>query len=496
VAVDGPGSSGKSSVGAAAAAQLGYRFFDTGLLYRAVTRLAIDRAVPNEDHGALADLVDDLDLVSDDHGRLSRVVADGRDLSGGLHDPEVEARVSAISSIPRVRAALIDRQRAIAEPGGIVMAGRDIGTVILPHADLKIYLDASLEERARRRAGERGDDGLADLEEIRAALRRRDELDSNRAVAPLRPAEDALVLRTDGNAFEKTVGLVVEEIRAAERRAGNSHEEIGHARFTDPSSGADPSTLAAKRGLSQRSRGRDRPVPVTPIAGHLTPLIRFCSFVARLIAGAVTRVRIEGDLDAIPRDGPFILIANHASNADPVVVGAFLPPLIGRRFNWLGKREVFDIPVIGWLARHGGIHAVERAAVDVEAFRIAQRILAAGHPLAVFPEGTRSRDGALQEVKDGLALLAQRTGVPIVPVGIAGSDRVWPRGMALPRIGGRIVVRVGRPFTLPSEPSGGATGRRRTKGAASREMMGRLAALLPPRQRGAYADAVPDLTRG
>jgi 1-acyl-sn-glycerol-3-phosphate acyltransferase len=234
---------------------------------------------------------------------------------------------------------------------------------------------------------------------------------------------------------------------------------------------------------------------VTPIAGDLTPLIRFGSLVARLLAGAVTRVRIEGDLAAVPREGPFILIANHASNADPVVVGAYIPPRIGRRLNWLGKREVFDVPVLGWLARRGGIHAVERSAVDVEAFRIAQRILAAGHPLAVFPEGTRSADGQLREVKDGLALLAQRTGVPIVPVGIADSDRVWPRGRRLPRIGGRIVVRVGKPFTLAPEPGGDGTARRRAKGSATREMMGRLAALLPPRQRGAYADAVPDATK-
>jgi 1-acyl-sn-glycerol-3-phosphate acyltransferase len=227
------------------------------------------------------------------------------------------------------------------------------------------------------------------------------------------------------------------------------------------------------------------------MAGHLNALIHVGSFIARLLASAVTRVRVEGELGAIPREGPFLLIANHASNADPVVVGAFIPPRIGRRLNWLGKREVFDMPIIGWLARHGGIHAVERSAVDVEAFRIAQRILAAGFPLAVFPEGTRSHDGALREVKDGLALLAQRTGVPIVPVGIVDSDRVWPRGRALPRIGGRIIVCVGRPFTLAPPGSVGGPGRRRAKSAATREMMGRLAALLPPRQRGAYADAVP-----
>jgi cytidylate kinase len=471
VAVDGPGSSGKSSVGAAAAAKLGYRFFDTGLLYRGLTRLAIDRGVGVDDDAALTRLVDELELATDAQGRLSRVLAGGRDLSAGLHDPEVEARVSSISSIPRVRAALVGRQRALAAAGGIVMAGRDIGTVILPDADLKIYLDASVEERARRRASERVGATDDDLEEVLAALRRRDELDSTRTVAPLRPASDALVLHTDGNALDETIGLVVNAIRAAERGRGNPEGQA-----------AAP---AARR-----------PLPATVMAGHLTPLIRVCSLIARLVAQAVTRVRVEGDLDSIPREGPFILIANHASNADPVVVGAFIPPRIGRRLNWLGKREVFDVPVLGWLARHGGIHAVERSAVDVEAFRIAQRILAAGLPLAVFPEGTRSADGALQEVKDGIALLAQRSRVPIVPVGIAGSDRVWPRGRRLPRIGGQIVVRVGPAFMLAPEPPGGATARRRTKTAATREMMGRLAALLPPRQRGAYADAVPGPTAG
>jgi cytidylate kinase len=486
VAVDGPGSSGKSTVGAAAAARLGYRFFDTGLLYRGLTRLAIDRGVSNEDHVALAQLVDELELAPDAQGRLSRVLAEGHDLSATLHDPAVEARVSTVSSIPEVRAALVGRQRSIAAGGGIVMAGRDIGTVILPDADLKIYLDASVEERARRRAGERhGPAGAPaeDVADVLAALRRRDQLDSTRVVAPLRPADDALVLHTDGNELEETIDLVVAAIRDAERRAGKAHAS------GDVEAGTSPAPASTRPPPARSTR---RSLPATPIAGHLSPLIRFGSLVARFVAGAVTRVRVEGDLAAIPRDGPFILIANHASNADPVVVGAFIPPKIGRRLNWLGKREVLDAPVLGWLARRGGIHAVERSAVDVEAFRIAQRILAAGFPLAVFPEGTRSRDGALQEVKDGLALLAQRTGVPIVPVGIVDSDRVWPRGRLLPRLGGRIVVRVGQPFTLRPDHTNGGAARRRTKAEATRTMMGHLAALLPPRQRGAYADAVPD----
>jgi cytidylate kinase len=218
VAIDGPGSSGKSSVGSAAALAVGYRFCDTGLLYRALTWLALARDVPDSDPAGLVALVPQLRLVSDDHGRLDRVLVDGRDVTTEVHVPLVDEHVSDVAKVPEVRAALMPVQRALATTGGIVMAGRDIGTVVLPGADLKIFLDASVEERARRRAEERGlDPGSAEARWILAELRRRDDIDSNRSVAPLRPAPDARHVRTDGNTFEETVAAVVAEIRAAER---------------------------------------------------------------------------------------------------------------------------------------------------------------------------------------------------------------------------------------------------------------------------------------
>jgi cytidylate kinase len=219
VALDGPGSSGKSSVGEAAAREVGYRFCDTGLLYRAVTWLAEQRGVGVDDPEGLVDLVRDVELSADRQGRLSRVEVAGVDHTDDVRGPAVEAAVSAVSAVPEVRAALLDRQRRLAADGGIVMAGRDIGTVVLPDADLKIFLDASVEERARRRAEQRGIDpagpeGVAILE----ALRRRDRLDTTRAVAPLRIAPDARIITTDGNEFGDTVAAVVGAIRDAEAR--------------------------------------------------------------------------------------------------------------------------------------------------------------------------------------------------------------------------------------------------------------------------------------
>ena len=219
VALDGPGSSGKSSVGAAAASELGYRFCDTGLLYRAVTWLAEDRGVEVDDPVDLSGLVDEVYLSPDADGRLSRVLVDGIDHTEEVRGPAVDAAVSAVSAVPEVRAALLARQRSIARDGSIIMAGRDIGTVVLPDADLKLFLDASVEERAARRIDERGlDPAGADAASILVALRRRDDLDKNRPIAPLRPAPDARIISTDGNRFEDTVAAVVNAIRDAAAR--------------------------------------------------------------------------------------------------------------------------------------------------------------------------------------------------------------------------------------------------------------------------------------
>ena len=219
VALDGPGSSGKSSVGAAAALAMGYRFCDTGLLYRAVTWLALARGVPAMDPDGLRALVDEVELAPDDVGRLQRVLVDGVDHTDDVRGPEVDGAVSAVSAVPELRTALLERQRALAASGGIIMAGRDIGTVVLSDADLKLFLHASVEERARRRTTERNlDPDGPEAQAILAALRRRDELDTTRAVAPLRVAPDARIIETDGNEFADTVDAVVAAIEDAEAR--------------------------------------------------------------------------------------------------------------------------------------------------------------------------------------------------------------------------------------------------------------------------------------
>src|SRR4051794_30998989 len=213
VALDGPASSGKSSVGSAAAAQLGLRFVDTGLFYRALTALALREAIPLDDAAALVALVDRVSLSDDGTGRMTRVLLDGEEATDEARTATVDSYVSTVARIPAVRAALLDRQRELASVGGIVIAGRDIGTVVLPDADLKVFLDASVEERAQRRIEERGlDPGGDEAEEVREQLRIRDAMDTGREVAPLRAADDAVHIVTDGNEFADTVEIVAAEI--------------------------------------------------------------------------------------------------------------------------------------------------------------------------------------------------------------------------------------------------------------------------------------------
>jgi cytidylate kinase len=202
IAIDGPAASGKSTLGRRLADALGYLFFDTGVMYRAVTWAALRRGIPISDEAAVTALAESVQIdvrpPSRQDGRPCDVLLDGVDITWETRRPEVDANVSPVSAYAGVRRALTAQQRRIGLRGRVVMVGRDIGTVVLPEAELKIYLDASAEERARRRYLEliqRGEQ--ADYEQVLAGVRRRDEIDSGRAVAPLRPAQDAIILDSD-----------------------------------------------------------------------------------------------------------------------------------------------------------------------------------------------------------------------------------------------------------------------------------------------------------
>ena len=212
IAIDGPVASGKSAVGSRVARGLSYRFVDTGGMYRAVTVAALDRGIDLHDEEALGRLSESISLqVEPQAAGPDRVLADGVDLTERLRTAEVGEAVSLVSRVPRVREAMVRLQRELAAAGEIVMAGRDIGTVVLPDAPLKLYLDASPEERVRRRHDELLAAGeSASYDDVREELALRDAIDSQRAASPLRPAEDAVHIDTDHLSLEEVVARILE----------------------------------------------------------------------------------------------------------------------------------------------------------------------------------------------------------------------------------------------------------------------------------------------
>jgi cytidylate kinase len=213
IAIDGPAASGKSTLAELIAKNLDYFFFDTGVMYRAVTLAALAQINDLDDETKVTEVANriqiDVQAASKQDGRVMDILVDGKDVTWQIRTPEVDFNVSKVSAYAGVRKAMTEQQRRIGERGNMVMVGRDIGTVVFPDAKHKIYLEASPEERARRRFVEVQNRGESTTyEEILASIRKRDEVDSSRAVAPLKPADDAYVIDSD----DKAIDIVLKEV--------------------------------------------------------------------------------------------------------------------------------------------------------------------------------------------------------------------------------------------------------------------------------------------
>lgn len=398
IAIDGPGGSGKSTLAASLAARLGVERLDTGAMYRAVALAALRAGVAPGDAGAVAELAGRVDMEV--HGSLVRL--DGEDVSEAIRTPEVTAAASAVAVHPAVRAELVARQRAWvkARPGAVV-EGRDIGSVVCPDADLKVYLTADAGERARRRALEMEEPG-----DVAADLAMRDRTDETRTASPLDVAPDAVVLDTTGLTLEAVLEQVLGLLAA--KTSGTPR----------PEPAADPVTAHRPR------RPPPRLVPPTLPARSFYALARTVLYwTARLL----WQVTIEGT-ERVPARGPFIVSPVHRSNIDTILMAA----VTRRRLCYLAKDSLWRWRPLGWLFSALGGFPVRRGMADREALRRAVEVLRSGQALVVFPEGTRRSGPVVQEIFEGAAYLSLRTGAPIVPVGIGGSEGAMPRGARLP----------------------------------------------------------------
>lgn len=465
IALDGPAGSGKSTVARRVAAALGWRFVDTGAGYRAAALAALRSGVPLTDQAAVVAEVSRHAIRLGTSADEPCVTLDGEDVSAEIRSPEVTAAVSSVSSIPAVRSRLIGLQREAMGLDGAVVDGRDIATVVAPHAAVKVYLDARPEIRAARRSAEQTAAPVPADGQVQALVSR-DERDN--VTTPLTAAEGAVHLETSDLSLDE----VVEAVIALAREAGlvadvaphGKHAPSNAARPTpaqgEPkanSPGEPPTSKPARSARWVRATGKRKPW-----------LIAASRPFGQVLFRSVFRLRVVG-AHHVPRTGPVLLAGNHTGFLDGPLAYAVSP----RSATFIAKSELFVGPLaraLGWL----GQIPVHRGRPDRTALRCGLAVLRDGGALGVFPEGTRGA-GRLDTVSDGVAYLALRSGAPVVPLAVLGTMEAMPKGARLPRWRAPVGLVFGAPFKVDVD---GDPRARRTIRAAGEQIRLQLVAHL------------------
>jgi cytidylate kinase len=408
IAIDGPAGSGKSTIAREVAKTLGMRYLDTGAMYRAVTLLALEAGLLPARLADSAELATGMSLRLE--GRpdgLTRVFVGDREVSDEIRGPVVSENVSAVSAQPGVRAVLTKRQREEARKGNVVLEGRDVGTVVVPDAEVKVFLTASIEERARRRQAQLKEQGVSQpLERLVADIKARDALDSSREVAPLRKAADAVEIDTTKMGIAKVVAAVATLARKAEEQP------------------------LRKWPLSRMQRGALDTLVYRMTYFAIGPLWRFCY-----------RIRMVG-VENFPLRGPVVVACNHRAMTDPFFLGSNVPRMI----HYMAKSELWKFRVLAWAMERFGTFAVNRGEVDRDAVRKGLEVLEAGEVLGLFPEGHVNKGEGLAPLRGGVSLFSLREGVVTIPAVMRGTDLAFKHGF--PRFP-KIDILIGPPLEMP-----------------------------------------------
>ncbi len=365
IAIDGPGGAGKSSVAKAVAKRLGIIYVDTGALYRNIGLYVLRCGIDPRDSEAVIKALDSIKLELKFENGRQVILLNGNDEGDGIRTPEVSMAASAVSAIPEVRKFLLDMQRNTAKKNSVIMDGRDIGTVILPNAEVKIFLTASAKARATRRYNEliaKGQD--VTFEKVYEEMAERDKNDSERDVAPCVQAEDAVLLDNSELNEEDTVKAVLKIVK--------------------------------KKYKPSKFYSRAKVI--------VAPLYRF-----------FMRVKVKGR-ENVPLEGGLVLAANHIAAVDVISIGAVCP----RQLTFVAKKELFSVPVLGRLVKALGAIKVDRGAGDVGAIKAAVNAADEGKVLSIFPQGHRypGVNPATTPTHNGVALIAYHSKCDVLPVSI------------------------------------------------------------------------------
>ena len=404
VTIDGPAGSGKSTTAQRIAARFGFTYLDTGAMYRAVTFAVLEKRIDPEDAAAVSNLASSVNLEMRSAGGASSVFLDGRNIDTEIRTPEVSRFVSPVSRHEGVRRAMVRLQRLAGERGGIVAEGRDTGTVVFPHAQVKVFLVAGLEARVNRRREQLRRMGIVqDAEAIRENIASRDSIDSGRARSPLLKPAGAFVIDTSRITIDAQVALVEAEVLKEAERIG---------------------------ALEVREGERN---PFAGLNGYFGTSQRIVRAIVRILFG----LKISGSGNLRHREN-YIFASNHRSYADPLVVGCALD----RDIWFMAKKELFRNRAFAWLI--GTYHAipVDRGEIERRTMKRLFDLLGEGRSILMFPEGTRSRTGEIGDLKPGLGFTALRSGIAIIPVYVTGTDRLLE--CLLRRA--KLAVRIGPPI--------------------------------------------------
>ena len=408
IAIDGPGGAGKSTVAGNVAKRLDVLHLDTGAMYRAFALAATQQGVKRDDPAAVEALAARVQIDVRFIGGAQHTFVDGQDVTLRIRTPQMSRAASDYAVLLPVRRRMVSLQQALAARQSMVLDGRDIGTRVLPDATLKVYLTASPEVRARRRHSEllaRGE--TVDFETVLREVNARDHQDSTRQIDPLSVAADAHTLDT-------------------------SH-------MTQPEV-----ELAIIQLLENKMMTNDTPrAPQAKPREPFTFFYRAAMAVSHVLFTVLTPVTYHG-LEYVDIDAPFILIGNHNSAIDPLLIGWKVKRY---QLRFLGKAELTRSALMRAFFKSMLMIPVQRHNMDMKAVRACLNTLAQGHALAVFPEGTRYKKTLMEEMESGVAMIALRSGAPMLPAYIAGKPQLFRR----------LHCYFGQPFKAVQQAGGGVS---------------------------------------
>ena len=388
VAIDGPAGSGKGSVTKLIAEKLNLHCIDTGAMYRCVALDMMNKGIKIDELEKINELLKNIDIVLDEENE--KVFLNGQDVSKEIRRVEVTKIVSQVSAIKEVRLKLVEMQRKIAKDKDIIMEGRDITTVVFPNANVKIYLDADVEERARRRQKQNEEKNIkSTYEQVLEDMKKRDENDKNKEFGALKIAEDAIIFDSTGRTAEQSAKKLIKIIKEKKKQ-----EE-----------------------LDKKVYEETKETAIKKIKLKIVKSVLYYVFYK-----IVYRIKVVNK-EKVPKEGAYIICANHINMLDALAVVSSNKRLV----RFICKESMFKKKILGWALKLANTIPINREKNDIESMKRTLKALKNGELVGIFPEGTRKGMEKNMKAKNGAAFFSLKTGTKVIPLGIQGSFKPFSK---------------------------------------------------------------------